>query len=219
MKRCVWVLSVLVLLAVFADVCAAASRFAIGARVGQNFYRDGSIDVNWAGHGRLGRIDYSNKNSWIFGATGTFQLNEYVSFEVALDRINSSQCDFKSGASSLKAGNFTQTPLTFTARAHYPVGIFSPYLGAGLGYYWRSFDKDLEAWYASTAVSMDNSWGYHVNGGTDIFLTDKKDFALNVDLKYVWTKTDLKSVNGSETISGSMDLNSFVTTIGLKYFF
>jgi len=211
---------VLVLLAVFADVCAAAApRFAIGARVGQNFYRDGSMDVDWSGHGRLGKIDYSNKNSWIFGAMGTFQVNEYVSFEVALDRITSSQADFKSGATSLKSGDFTQTPLTFTARVHYPVGIFSPYLGAGFGYYWRSYDKDNAFWNTSTAVSMDNSWGYHVDGGTDIFLTDKKDFALNVDLKYVWTKADIKATSGSTSLTGTMDLNSFVTTVGLKYFF
>jgi len=218
MKKCAWVLAMLMVLALSVDAYAAP-KFGIGARAGGNFYKDGSIDVSLAGYGNIGNVDYSNDNAFFYGVNGTIKFNDYISVEIALDRINKTKSEFKGGNVSLKAGDITQTPLTVTARFHYPVGIFSPYIGAGAGYYWRSYDKDNAFWNPAATVDIDNGWGYHVNTGTEIFLTDSRNIALDLDLKYVWTKADLKATNGATSITGSMDLNSFVAGIGIKYYF
>jgi len=218
MKKCAWVLAILMVMALSVDAYAAP-KFAVGARAGGNFYKDGGMDVSWVGFGNIGKVDYENKTAFMYGVNGTVQFNDYFSIELGVDRINSTQSDFKIGAASYKAGEITQTPITMTARLHYPVGIFSPYIGAGAGYYFRSYDKDNAFWNPAVTVDIDNGWGYHVNTGTEIFLTPSRNLALNLDFKYVWTKADLKATNGATSLTGSMDLNSFVAGIGIKYYF
>lgn len=219
MKKSIFLLSILVVLIFAVQVCAESPKFGIGARAGYNSYRNGNMEVSVAGFGVAGNVDYSNNGSWTFGFNGILQVNKYISAELGLDFINSSKNEFTIAGTSWKSGEIKQMPLTLTARFHYPVGIFSPYAGLGLGYYIRSYDKDNTFWAAATDVSVDNGWGYHVNAGSDIFLTQARNLALNVDLKYVWSKADLTATNGAVRLEGSMNLDSFLVNFGIKYFF
>lgn len=219
MKKSIFLLSVLVVMMFVVEVYAETPKFGIGARAGYNFTRDGSMDVSAPGFGMVGKFDYANSNSWTFGFNGTLQFNKYISTEIGIDWINSSKNEFKIGGTSWKAGEIKQMPVTLTTRFHYPVGIFSPYLGLGLGYYFRSYDKDNTFWAAATNVDLNNGWGYHVNAGSDIFLTEARNLALNLDFKYVWSKADFTATNGAVRLEGSMNLDSFLFGLGIKYFF
>jgi outer membrane protein len=219
MKKSIFLLSVLVVMMFVVEVYAETPKFGIGARAGYNIPRNGSMEVDAAGFGILGNVDYSNKGSWTLGFNGTVQFNKYISAEVGIDWINSSQNDLGAGGVSLKAGEIKQMPLTLTAQFHYPVGVFSPYVGLGLGYYIRSYDKDNAFWNPAANVDIDNGWGYHVNAGSDIYLTQARNLALNVDLKYVWSKADITATNGAARLEGSMNLDSILLGLGIKYYF
>jgi outer membrane protein W len=215
MKKIAWAVFFLV---VFSSTVYAADapKFGIGVRVGHNFYQDGSMDVAGA---VPPRIDYSNKSTWMYGINGTLKVNEYFSIELALDRTTPSQCDLKMAGLSADAGDGTQTPLTLAARFHWPIGIVSPYIGGGVGYYWNSFDKNNDFWNPAATVSMDNSVGYFVNIGSEFFLDATKNIALNLDFKYVWNKADLTVTMAGVSEKASMKLDSFVAGIGIKYYF
>ncbi len=219
MKKSIFLLSILVVLMFAVEVCAEAPKFGIGARAGYNFYRNGSMEVSAPGFGMVGNFDYSNNGSWTFGFNGILQVNKYISAELGLDFINSSKNEFTIAGTSWKTGEIKQMPITLTAQFHYPIGIFSPYVGLGLGYYIRSYDKDNTFFNPAADVSVNNGWGYHANAGSDIFLTKDRNLALNVDLKYVWAKTDLTAVAGAAKLEGSMNLDSFLVNFGIKYFF
>ncbi|NLA42513.1 MAG: hypothetical protein GX874_14145 [Smithella sp.] len=213
MKKSIFLLSILVVMMFTVEVCAETPKFGIGARAGYNFYRDGSMDV--AGI----NVDYSNNGAWAFGFIGILKINKYISTELAIDFINSSKNEFTFAGASWKAGEIKQMPLTLTAQFHYPVGIVSPYIGLGLGYYIRSYDKDNTFFIPAADVSVDNGWGYHVNAGSDIFITQARNLALNIDFKYVWAKTDITAAAGAVKLERSMNLDSFLVNFGIKYFF
>lgn len=217
MKKSIWALFFLVVFS--STVYADPPKFGVGLRVGHNFYQDGNL--SFSGSGATGNVDYSNKSSWIYGINGTYQHNENFSIELALDRTVKSQSDFKIGAISWNVGDIQQTPLTLTARFHWPIGLFSPYIGAGLGYYWNSFDKNNAFWNTAATVNMDNSVGYHVNMGAEYFLDTTKNLALNLDFKYIWNKADMTAANAGAGVrlDGSMNLDSFVAGLGIKYYF
>jgi len=217
MKKIVFAMS---LLFVFSSAVYSADppKFGIGARVGHNFYKDGTFDFSGPGISPAS-VDYSNKSVWVYGLNATYRHNEYFSLEFALDRLTKSQNDFKVAGAAWNGGDIKQTPLTVTARFHWPIGIFSPYIGAGLGYYWNSYDINNGIWDPGTALYMDNSVGYHVNAGSEVFLDVAKKLALNVDFKYVWNKADITATNAGDRITGSMRLDSFVVGLGVKYYF
>jgi outer membrane protein len=219
MKKNVLLLSVLLALMFTANVYAESSKFGIGARVGYNIYRNGSLDANLSGYGSLGNVDYSNQSVGFIGLNGTYQYNENFSLELSIDRMIKSQSDFKASGLSYKAGDITQTPVLLTARYHFPVGMFSPYVGAGFGYYFNDYAKDNAFWNANANVSLKNNWGYHVNVGSEYFITQSRNIALNIDLKYVWNKADMEASNGATQITGSMNLDAYLIGLGIKYYF
>lgn len=217
MKKFVW--ACLFLMIFSSTGFADSPKFGIGLRVGHNFYQDGTL--SFSGSGATGNVDYSNKSTWIYGINGTYQPNENFSLELALDRTVKSQSDFKIGGISWNVGDIQQTPLTLTARFHWPIGLFSPYIGAGLGYYWNTFSQNNDFWNPAATVDMDNSIGYHVNVGAEFFLDDTKNLALNLDFKYIWNKADMTAANAGAGVrlDGSMNLDSFVAGLGIKYYF
>jgi len=109
-----------------------------------------------------------------------------------------------------------------TARLHLPTdGNFWPYIGAGVGYYFNDFNKKSSAWLPGDSIDYDDSFSYHVAGGMEFFLGDARNVSLNFDFKYIWSETDLKLRGPSMGIPGTydVDLDTFMGTIGLKFFF
>lgn len=117
-------------------------------------------------------------------------------------------------------GEFTIIPLQLTAQYRIPSGTASPYLGAGVGYYFNSDIEDSLPG-VSWKVENDDSFGYHVNAGVDIFLN--KNIAFNLDARYFWAETDTtaKITSGGVTteMSDTQDLDSSIIGAGIKYLF
>jgi len=76
MKKKILFLSVLLALIFTANVYADSSKFGIGVRVGSNFYKDGTMDINWSDYGKIGTVDYSNESTLFAALNGTYQYNE-----------------------------------------------------------------------------------------------------------------------------------------------
>jgi outer membrane protein W len=71
---------------------------------------------------------------------------------------------------------------------------------------------------AGSKLDPDNSIGFNLGAGIQFLLNEH--FALDLDLKYVWNKTDFDAkAPGYETEEISVDLDNFYVGIGLKYYF
>lgn len=78
-------------------------------------------------------------------------------------------------------------PPTLTLQYHFaPEAKFRPYVGAGVNYtifYSEKASKGLETAVGNTKVRMKSSFGYALQAGVDIPLTDRT--FLNLDVKYI----------------------------------
>jgi len=149
-------------------------------------------------------------------------VNQYFSMELDLSHTNEVDADLNALGVGIEAGNLTITPVTLTARVHIPTGTaFYPYIGAGIGYYFNDLNRNEAFWWdANDKLDLDDCLGYHFNLGTDIFFNDAKNVALNIDLRYTWIEADVNYSGptlGSGTLSAHLD--SFISSMGLKYFF
>ena len=133
------------------------------------------------------------------------RLNQYLSVELVL--ATASQ-EVKAGSTSL--GTVQHLPPTLVLQFH-PIakGGFDPYVGAGANltiFYGKS--GGLEALDLSTSV------GYAFNAGFDVPIGERGVF--NVDAKYVYIKTDVKS---GSTLAYELKVNPFVIGAGFGYRF
>jgi len=222
MKRMLVFSMVFVFAVVFSStVFADENRLGIGARVGYLNYADDSYDEYGA------TIDFDD--GVIFGANATYIINDYFSLELSLSHCKDTDAELGYYGVSTDIGELSMTPLLLTAQYRIPTYFamnFSPYLGAGLGYYFNDFDPNALA-KEFADVDIDDSLGWHVNLGADLFLDRAKHVALNFDFKYFWTEADL-NVDYDFTYGGTpykfsekddIDLDGFIAAIGVSYFF
>jgi len=92
-----------------------------------------------------------------------------------------------------------------------PAGKVSPYVGAGVNFMQWYGGKDKNGF----AVSLRNGGGTALQAGVDVALKDH--WALNVDVKKVFYKTDAKINNGA--LKSAVTLNPTVASVGLAYRF
>lgn len=190
-----------------------AGRSGLGIGLGYISPKDDTIDS-----GMLPSINYT------YGVTSNFSL------ELSLGRAVLDVED--EDISGLNLGEITTVPLQLTAQYRIPSGSASPYLGAGVGYYFNDFDTSDEAVdflrtdlgdpSLTAKIEADDSFGYHVNLGVDYFFN--RNLAINLDARYFWTEVD-GTLKGTvfgipfEGDLGELELDSSVVSAGIKYFF
>lgn len=212
MKRKVVVaLYVAVLLLVFGQTGFAqeAGKLGIGARISYvNYSGDDFINE----HDEKVNIDFDEVA--MYGLNVTYFFHKYFSAELSVDYAKTDlyvSGTFRGVAQTWNDGELTQIPVLLTGRLHIPVNnIVSPYVGAGVGYYFNDYDPKHPA----DKATADDSFGFHVNAGVEFFLAE--NYAINLDLKYVWNDVDFPDP-GEPTEEISMD--AFVAGIGFKYYF
>lgn len=112
-------------------------------------------------------------------------------------------------------------PPTLTLQYHLaPGGKVRPYVGAGVNYTWFYSEKAsdaLEDALGPTTVTMDDSFGYALQAGVDIDLTDR--VFLNLDIKYVDmdTMTHLRTAAGTATVDVSIDPVIVGAGLGMRF--
>ena len=195
------------------------NKFGIGGQVGYSSWGNQSFTDN---NGVATTIDFDR--SLMFGVNGTYIVNKYFSLEAELDRVNNiSPTITPLGGNALPAGDLSMTPLLLTGRLHYPLGWgISPYVGAGVGYYWFTYDMNPAVSAAGDNITWDNNFGFHVDAGAELFYPlGNNVVALTFDFKYIWTESDLGLAGPTFGNPGSysVDVRGYMAGIGLKYYF
>jgi outer membrane protein W len=212
-KNIIIVFCVATLLLFFVNVSFAQGpdkKWGIGARLSLLSGEDDTVQG----------VKFEPDNTALFEGIVQYLANNLFSMELS---VGYSKMDVKAEESGLSIdfGELKQTPIRLTGRLHYWFADSKAtlYGGGGIGYYINDFKLSglvLSA-IPSASADADNSFGFHLNGGIEFFITD--NFALDLDLKYVWTKADFefRDSSGAETVE--IDLNGFVAGISLKYCF
>ncbi len=207
-------LVIVALLLVFSQVGFAQDmkgKFGIGARIGY---------VNYAGddYGVSGsNFDVDFDAAAMYGGNLVYYIHRYFSFELSADYVKTDTEIKGSGLSPTNIGELKQVPIILNGRFHFSTNQkISPYLSGGIGYYLNDFDLSNSS--AGNELDPDNSIGFNLGGGIQFLLNEH--FAIDLDLKYIWNKTDFEAkVPGYAPEETSVNLDNFYVGIGLKYYF
>ncbi|WP_426169587.1 OmpW/AlkL family protein [Sandarakinorhabdus sp. DWP1-3-1] len=108
-------------------------------------------------------------------------------------------------------------PPTLVLQYHFlPAGHVRPYVGAGINYtifYSRNASAALESAVGPTDVSLKSSFGYAVQAGVDVDISEK--VFLNLDVKYIDMTTRAKLTSGALVNQVAVDINPLVFGVGL----
>lgn len=180
-------------------------RFGVGARAA--FVDYSNDDRTFSG---VGEVELEPDDAVMYEVNLTYFPHEYFSLELGVDYVET-DVDVNGVGISGDGGEMEQVPVLLTGRFHFSTNPkVTPYLGVGIGYYFNDFDSNRD----SPDVEVDDSIGFHVNGGIEVFVAD--DAAINLDIKYIWNEIDVDLPGSSDE---EFYLNQFVTGIGFKYYF
>lgn len=159
--------------------------------------------------------------------TVTYFFTDFLSLEGAIGYAKLGVDQKTEGVDAIKmsVGDLTQIPISLTARAHYRTDRFMPYVGVGILYSFNSLDvdattKELVDNISGLAYDMDvdNDFGYHVNAGVEVLVTDSISIPVNV--RYLWSSAEFKEVlDGKQLDPEDVDMNALSFGAGLKITF
>jgi outer membrane protein W/uncharacterized protein YgiM (DUF1202 family) len=163
-----------------------------------------------------------------YGGILHFGITKNIAVELSGLRF---QSEVEKEPDKLSKGDLSIIAILMSIQFRFQVGsIFVPYIAGGGGYYLNDFSIDNELKEDWNLLGFDinedveNSFGFHVGGGFDIFLSDH--IAFNGDVKYClvnskgsWTFSNQVI---SQEVSGDFDeikLNSLIFGVSLKILF
>lgn len=148
--------------------------------------------------------------------TPEVDLTYFVTDQVALELIaatarhNVKAVDTAAG--DLDLGKVSQVPPTLLLQWHVAPDYFiSPYFGAGINY---TIFYDADAGPDIDSINYDNSLGYALQVGTDIFVHE--NLFLNFDIKYIRMETKAE-INNSFHARADIDPLIFGVGVGYKF--
>jgi outer membrane protein W len=129
----------------------------------------------------------------IFGINFNFFLTSKLSVELSAQRITS---DLKFAEEDLYPGTLTMYPIQLSLKYQFSNSSkFTPYLLTGVSYTLFDHQLDLQGWEIINFTGTDSvksSLGFHGGLGFDFFISNS--IALNLDLRYLFTKADCEWV-------------------------
>ena len=198
-------------------------RLGLGARMA--FVSYGGDSYNYSIYDTDFKIETDFDYAPMYGGNLTYFVHKYFSFELSVDRVET-DVDLKISVPGFPiktvvgVGEMEQLPILLTARTHFSTNPkVNPYFGVGIGYYLNDFhSNDLvrAALPPGGRLDIDDSLGFHINTGVEIFLNER--FALNLELKYVWNDTDLKLKFPDAAEEVDFRLDAFVAGAGFKIY-
>ena len=94
-----------------------------------------------------------------------------------------------------------------------PNSMFQPYFGLGINYT-NFFDEKTSGVLEGTKLSLGDSWGYAIQGGFDVVLSDS--VFLNVDVRYANVETKAK-LDGTSIGTVKIDPMVYGAHIGFRF--
>jgi hypothetical protein len=83
--------------------------------------------------------------------------------------------------------DFYMVPISLGLRYIFPLGLFNPYFGAGVDFYFYYEDNPI-----GTTLNYAN--GYHVAGGTYLRFLKTVPLMLNLKVKYTWARAEQEGI-------------------------
>jgi outer membrane protein len=206
---------------------AAIALFAAGtaqAETGDILIRLRGIDV--APNEKSGGIrpafpteKVSVNNSFMPEVDFTYMLSPHVGAEliVATTKHHASGRTGTTGGIGKLASTWVLPP-TLTLQYHLlPDAKLRPYVGAGINYtifYSENASKGLETAVGKTKVSMKSSFGYALQAGVDVPISDRAFF--NIDIKYIDIDTTARLATTAAGVQRTrIHLDPFVFGVGI----
>lgn len=119
-------------------------------------------------------------------------------------------------AGDFPVGSTTLLPPSLVLQYHLPVNdIVKPYVGAGVNYTFF-LDQDARG-PVVTDLDLDSSFGWVVQTGIDINLSEK--WFLNLDAKKIWLDTDAEITTTLGTVNADVNINPWTFGFGFGYRF
>ena len=147
----------------------------------------------------------------------TYMLTDHVGAELILA---TSPHDIVGRGALAGVGKLADTmalPPTLTLQYHFaPEAALRPYVGAGVNYtifYDEDASSALETAIGATRVSADDSFGYALQAGFDVDLSER--VFLNVDVKYIDIDTTATLRTGALVNRVDVSLDPVVVGVGL----
>lgn len=112
-------------------------------------------------------------------------------------------------------------PPTLTLQYHFaPEGKVRPYLGAGINYstfYSSKATPSLNTALGATKVKLDDSFGYALQAGVDVPVSEK--VFVNFDIKYIDMKTTARLTSGATLRTARVKIDPIVAGVGIGFRF
>lgn len=144
-------------------------------------------------------------------------FNEHVSAELLCCIARHDVAAVNTALGRVPLGKVTHFPPTVTLKYRWTnFGPFEPYVGAGVNYT-HFFDEKVPAGGPVTHINYGDSVGPALQAGADYRLDDH--WSLNLDVRKIWINTDVKIDAGPTRINASVDIDPWVTTVGVGYRF
>jgi outer membrane protein len=145
------------------------------------------------------------------GATGIFINATYmIRDNIGLELLGATP--FKhdisaTGGVTGKVAEVKQLPPTFSVQYHFrPKQSVRPYVGAGINYT-TFFDEKPTG--PLTSIKLDDSWGYALQGGVDVDIS--QNWFFNADLRYI----DISTTATTNLGTIDVDINPWVFSVGV----
>jgi outer membrane protein len=176
----------------------------------------------WLVRLRAVNLDSSNKDSTGLGLSindkviPELDISYFFSPNLAAELVLTYPQKQDIRSNGTKIGSFKHLPPTLTAQYHFTgMGAFKPYLGAGVNYTVISSVKFDSAVQSALQPSLEkNSFGFAVQAGFDYAIS--KNTYLNVDIKKVQIRTDVKSA-GTKVGEFKIDPVLFGLGVGWRF--
>jgi len=156
--------------------------------------------------------DVQISNAYIPELDFTYFFTKNIAAELILGTSNHDVKAVSTAAGDIPLGDVWLLPPTLTLQYHFDGEVVRPYFGAGVNY---TLFYGADEGPVADKVDYDNSLGFDVQFGFDIFLNDK--WFINLDAKYLWLNTTA-TVNATSalgaTVDADVDINPFIAGIG-----
>ncbi|MEY2690495.1 MAG: hypothetical protein RL375_4695 [Pseudomonadota bacterium] len=187
---------------------AAIAPVAMAQSAGDFVARARAVKVDPANKDDIAITDVTVNSKWIPEVDFTYYVTPNIAAELILTVPQ--KHDVSSSAHGGKIGTLKHLPPTLTAQYHFTgMGMFKPYLGAGLNYTIFS-SVNLPAGFSIEKSSV----GLAYQVGADFALS--KTWSINVDYKKVQIQTDLSSA-GTNLGTIKVDPSLFGVGVGYKF--